>query len=74
MAELGDGWAPAVINSASELILIHKIQQKWDDNHSSWIGGSTFVKHGESVTFFDYMTTSTGYEMFYLKFMKPKFK
>ena len=65
IAEFGEGWGPAVINSASELILIHEIQKKMNDSHSYWIGGSTFVEHGESVTFYDYMTTSTGNEMFY---------
>ena len=58
--ELGVGWAPAVINSASEFILINKLQQQMGDNHSYWIGGSTFVEYGQSVTFYDYITHSKG--------------
>ena len=58
--EIGKGWAPAVINSPSELILIQKIQKEMNDDHSYWIGGSTYTKHGKPVTFYDYLTTLTG--------------
>ena len=27
---------------------------------SYWIGGSTYVKHGEPVTFYDYMPNLSG--------------
>ena len=60
ISELGIGWAPAIINSASELIAIRKIQDKMHDGHSYWIGGSTFVKYDKLVTYYDYITTYTG--------------
>lgn len=58
--ELGDGWVPVVINSPSELILIHKMQKRMYGALSYWIGGSTYVKHGEPVTFYDYMPNLSG--------------
>ena len=58
--DLGNGWTPAVVNSPEELILIHKIQEKMNDNHSYWIGGSTYIKDGDPVTFYDYMPNLIG--------------
>ena len=58
--ELGEGWAPAVINSPEELILMYKIQKKMYDDQSYWISGSTYVEDEELVTFFDYMPNLTG--------------
>ena len=60
ISDLGGGWAPVILNSPMELILVHKIQKEMNVNHNYWIGGSTFVKHGQIVTFYDYITDITG--------------
>ena len=56
---LGDRWAPAVINSAFELILIHEIQKRMD-TLSYWISGSTDSRDGAPVTFYEYMPNLNG--------------
>ena len=58
--EIGKGWAPAVINSPSELFLIQKIQKIMNDSYNYWIGGSTYAKHGKPVVFHDYFATEIG--------------
>ena len=58
--ELGNGWAPAVINTNSELILMYQIQKGMHASQSYWIGGSTFLEEGTPVTFFDYVENLTG--------------
>ena len=60
ITEFGEGWAPAIINSPSELILLQKIQMEMNDNYSYWIGGSTYAKHGKPVAFLDYLASLTG--------------
>ena len=61
--DLGHGWAPSVVDSATELILIKAIQKEMTDNRSYWIGGSTDLEERESLTFFDYLPTSIGKEI-----------
>ena len=60
MSALGDGWAPAVINSPSELSFIKEKQKFLSNNRTYWIGGSTNIEIGEIITLFDYMTSESG--------------
>ena len=63
-ADLGDGWVPVVLNSATELIFIKEIQKELNDNHSYWIGGSTDIEAEGSVTFLDYLQDNAGNDIF----------
>ena len=49
--EIGDGWAPAVINSQTEHDFIKTEQRTLSNNNNYWIGGSTNIVPGTS---FDY--------------------
>lgn len=57
---LGEKWAPAVINSASEWIFIREIQKRFGNSLSYWIGGSTYARDGLPVTFYEYMPDLKG--------------
>ena len=60
IVELGETWAPAVIDSAFESFLIRGIQKKMNNTLSYWIGGSTYTGHGTPVTFYEYMPNLSG--------------
>ena len=42
--EIGTGWAPAIINSISELVFIGEHNKMLSNNASFWIGGSTLAE------------------------------
>ena len=59
-SELGQGWAPAIINTSTELSLIKNIQLNLNNVQSYWVGGSTDADHWGPVTFFDYLPNTDG--------------
>ena len=51
LSGLGYGWHAAVIESQEELDYIYTQQQKFEDDHSYWVGGSVLSDGSEVFTF-----------------------
>ena len=49
MAELGDGWAPAVIENRRELDFIRRAQRWFDNIATYFIGGYTNFNQGNII-------------------------
>ena len=41
LSGLGEGWAPAVLNSRAELNFLKQAQKGFSDDRSYWLGGCT---------------------------------
>ena len=61
LKDLGDGWAPTVLESDEELNFLSKHQNGNDNVHSYWIGGFTDAAKDYS----DYYTDGEGNIMYY---------
>ena len=66
LSELGDGYVPAVINSATEFKFINRISVE-GGRRSFFIGGSTNAAReggiNRFIDFFEYLQSSTGKTM-----------
>ena len=60
LSELGDGWAPAVLNNQVETNFIKQTQKGLSNDRSYWIGGSTDTESGSVIDLGRYITDSTG--------------
>ena len=60
MLDLGPGWAPALINTQTELEFI--VENLFDQNHQGdlFIGGGTNARAGEYIDYSQYLTFFTG--------------
>ena len=58
-SEIGEGWAPALLNSQAELDFIFR-SHSHTDLQRYWIGGYTEVSAGRTITLSDYLTTEAG--------------
>ena len=60
--DLGDGWAPAVLNSEEEWHFIRGGRAGKDHLHSYWIGGSSDADTaaGETIRYYQYINTGSG--------------
>ena len=58
---LGDGWAPAILNSEEELAFIRRTEDRTIVIQSYYIGGSTDVEEiGRTIEYSDYIPSSSG--------------
>ena len=53
---MGEGWAPAVLNTREEMDFIIQGQKGFSDNRNYWIGGRTNVR-GRSIDYSEYIPT-----------------
>ena len=59
--EIGEGWAPAILNSQSEVDFLKQAQKDFGDNtRSFWIGGSTNAALNKTFDFNSYLTGDSG--------------
>ena len=61
---LGEGWAPAILNSPEELDFIRQGQLWFSDDRSYWLGGSTNTQPWEHIDLSDYNTGDSGNRFF----------
>ena len=54
--ELGDGWAPTVLNDQREVDFIKAAQKGLSDSRSYWIGGSISSEPGSIASLNEYNT------------------
>ena len=47
---LSEGWAPTILNSPEELDFIRQGQLSFTDDRSYWLGGSSTLNHGTTLT------------------------
>ena len=69
-SELGDGWAPAVLDTRDEHDFINQSQKGWSDDQNYFIGGSVCPEHTGSFDYYSrdinnmdkpaYLTSHTG--------------
>ena len=59
-SDLGDGWAPAVLDSQEELDLIRQGQKRNRELWSYWIGGSTAAEIDSTIKYSNYYTNGSG--------------
>ena len=62
LLDLGDGWAPAVLNSEEEWHFIRGGRAGKEGLHSYWIGGSSDkdTSAGETISYSQYINTGSG--------------
>ena len=56
--EIGDAWAPAVLNSKQELAFISKFHKIISEEY--WIGGSTNMTSGMNIKYSQYYSNRSG--------------
>ena len=60
---MGDGWAPAILNTRREMDFIQQGQRSFSDNRGYWIGGKTNTQTGDFLDYPAYnATTFSNYE------------
>ena len=64
LKDLGDGWAPTVLESEEELNFLSKHQNGNDDVQSYWIGGFTDAAKDSTIDYSHYYTDGEGNIMF----------
>ena len=52
--ELGDGWAPGILETEQEYDFVEVVQRGLTDSRSYWIGGSTAESLGTIIPFSAY--------------------
>ena len=63
--DLGEGWAPAVLNSLEELDFIIGGERDFPIIQSYWIGGSTNATKGSTLQYpDDYSTDGSGNDLY----------
>ena len=61
MLELGDGWAPAVLDNEQEYEFIKVAQRGLSDRSTYWIGGSTDgIRNGINIPLSEYNSVAIG--------------
>ena len=59
--DIGEGWAPTIINSPEELDFLKHAQKSFIDDRSYWLGGSTSKKPWSIINLSDYIPGDSGF-------------
>ena len=60
ISALGNGWAPAILNTEQEMTFIQEAQKGLNDFRNYWIGGFTYSEPGSKIGYSRYYTISSG--------------
>ena len=60
LSELGDGWAPAYLETEGEMAFIREAHKGLSDVNSYWISGYTDWHPDQPVPYSKYYTTGSG--------------
>ena len=61
LSDLGEGWAPTILNSQSEVDFLKQAQKDFGDNtRSFWVDGTTNAELNSIFDFNSYITGDSG--------------
>ena len=62
-SDIGEGWAPAILNIPEELDFLKHAQKSFINDRSYWLGGSTSKEPWSTVNLSDYIPGDSGFDI-----------